>query len=301
MIYTAAVITISDKGYAGERVDTSGPALCEILRKSGYNVVHTALIPDEADMIKSELVECTDKKHIALILTTGGTGFSLRDVTPEATLAVIEKETPGIAEAMRVESMKITPRGCLSRGVAGIRGRSLIINLPGSKKAAEENFDAVISAVTHGLEVLTTDCSAECGNSAIPFKKNPPSMDEWMREAKADKSSKKIGMYLVHNGIVRETSKAQVRMGDASAPFVDGMIFSYDADKIEEAINETYKMKGIYYIKTWINSGKLGVGDDIMYVMVGGDIRPNVVEALQFLVNKIKTECVTETEILSSK
>lgn len=162
MSYTAAVITVSDKGYRGEREDTSGPAICALLNEHGYEVTHTALVPDEADMIKAELKKCADEMHISLVLTTGGTGFSPRDITPEATLAVIERETRGIPEAMRAESMKITPRGCLSRSAAGIRGRSLIINLPGSRKAAVENLLAVIDPVAHGLDILASEGSADC-------------------------------------------------------------------------------------------------------------------------------------------
>ena len=153
MSYTAAVITVSDKGFRGEREDTSGPNLCEILKDKGYKVVYTSIIPDEVEQIQAELVKCSEEK-IALVLTTGGTGFSPRDITPEATLAVVERLVPGIPEAMRAESMRITPRGCLSRGAAGIRKQTLIINLPGSKKAAQENILAVIEPVEHGLEML---------------------------------------------------------------------------------------------------------------------------------------------------
>lgn len=163
MSFTAAVITISDKGSRGERVDTSGPNLVEILKSKGYDVVYTSIIPDEMEQIKAELIFCADEKKITLILTTGGTGFSPRDVTPEATMAVVERPTPGIPEAMRAESMKITPKGCLSRSAAGIRGRSLIINLPGSRKASQENILAVIDPVEHGLEMLCGEGSADCG------------------------------------------------------------------------------------------------------------------------------------------
>ena len=161
-MYTAAVITISDKGYRGERVDTSGPNLVEILKSKGFDVVYTSIIPDEKDMIKEELVKCSDELNIALVLTTGGTGFSPRDITPEATMEVVERPTPGIPEAMRYESLKITPKGCLSRSAAGIRGRSLIINLPGSKKASQENILAVIDPVAHGLDMLYSEGSADC-------------------------------------------------------------------------------------------------------------------------------------------
>ena len=163
MRYTAAVITVSDKGYRGQREDTSGPNLCRILEEKGFTVAYTAMVPDEPEMIKVELCKCADELGIALVLTTGGTGFSPRDITPEATMAVVERPTPGIPEAMRAESMRITPKGCLSRSAAGIRGRCLIINLPGSKKASQENILAVIDPVEHGLEMLAGEGSANCG------------------------------------------------------------------------------------------------------------------------------------------
>ena len=127
-------------------------------------------------------------------------------------------------------------------------------------------------------------------------KKIPPSMDEWLKEAKADSRALKVGMFLVHNGIVRQTPKALVRQGLDDGSLIKGMDFAYDALKVDEAISEAYKMDGIYYIKVWLNEGLLEVGDDVMYVLIGGDIRPHVVDALQFLVEKIKSECVTETE-----
>ena len=162
MKYTAAVITVSDKGAKGEREDTSGPALVALLTENGYAVEYTALVPDEIADIQRELLLCADEKRLHLVLTTGGTGFSPRDVTPEATESVIEKRTPGIPEAMRAESMRITPMGCLSRETAGIRGGTLIINLPGSKKASTENFSAVVGPVRHGLDTLlgvSHDCA----------------------------------------------------------------------------------------------------------------------------------------------
>lgn len=165
-MYTAAVITISDKGYRGERVDTSGPNLCNILKEKGYDVVYSSIVPDDKEMIQAELCKCADELGIALVLTTGGTGFSPRDITPEAAMAVIERPTPGIPEAMRAESMRITPKGCLIRSVAGIRGRSLIITLPGSKKASAENILAVIDPVEHGLEMLLGEGSADCAAPA---------------------------------------------------------------------------------------------------------------------------------------
>ena len=123
-----------------------------------------------------------------------------------------------------------------------------------------------------------------------------PSLDQWLREAKADPSAERCGMYLTHNGTVRRSAKARVRGGDTAAPDVTGLDFSYDAAKVDAAIAETKRLDGIYYVRVWLNEGTLAVGDDIMYVLVGGDIRPHVVDALQFLVGKIKTECVTELE-----
>ena len=166
MKYTAAVITVSDKGFRGERVDTSGPAVAAIAEAHSLSVVYRSIVPDEREDICRELCRCADEEKIALVLTTGGTGFSPRDITPEATKAVIERETPGIPEAMRAESLKITPRGCLSRSAAGIRGRTLIVNLPGSEKAAKENLLAVIDALTHGLDMLASSGSANCAEGA---------------------------------------------------------------------------------------------------------------------------------------
>ena len=122
-------------------------------------------------------------------------------------------------------------------------------------------------------------------------------MDEWLKEAKAHESAEKIGMYLTHNGIVRKSAKAKVRYGEENTKEVSGMLFSYDQEKVDKAVEEAMKLDGIYYVKAWLNEGKLQVGDDIMYVLIGGDIRPHVVYALQFLVGKLKNECVEETEI----
>ncbi|MBW8382406.1 MAG: molybdenum cofactor biosynthesis protein MoaE [Youngiibacter sp.] len=128
-------------------------------------------------------------------------------------------------------------------------------------------------------------------------KKPSPSMDEWLKEAKLDPRSSQVGMFLVHNGTVRETAKAKVRLGEEGTSPVKGMVFSYDESKVNAAAEETYRLKGVYYVRTWLNEGQLEVGDDIMYVLIGGDIRPNVIDALQFLVSKIKSECVTEIEL----
>ena len=154
MDYTAAVITVSDKGFAGERKDTSGPCIVKMLAGAGYKVVYTGLVPDDRAMIEAELVKCADEVKADLVLTTGGTGFSTRDVTPEATLAVVDRLAPGIPEAMRYASMQITPRGMLSRSVAGLRGTTLIINLPGSEKGAHENLDAVLDTLEHALNMV---------------------------------------------------------------------------------------------------------------------------------------------------
>lgn len=128
-------------------------------------------------------------------------------------------------------------------------------------------------------------------------RQTPPSMDVWLKEAKAHESAPKIGMYLTHNGTVRQTARARVRQGDTSAKPVTGMLFSYDREKLDAVIADTYRMEGIYYIRVWLNEGLLGPGDDIMYVLLGGDIRPHVIDGLQYLVSRIKSECVTETEL----
>ena len=296
MGYTAAVLTISDKGARGERIDTSGPALCQMLEKQGYRVLCQRILPDERDQIAAELTACADR-GIALVLTTGGTGFSPRDITPEATLDVIERQAPGLAEVMRAESMKVTPRGCLSRGVTGIRGGTLIVNLPGSERAARENLAAILPALEHGLAMLMSAGSADCAMPAAPRKRESPSMDAWLREAKASDKLAHTGMFLVHNGVVREDSRSRVRDRANDAKPVRGMRFSYDAEGVRKAVEATLELPGIFFARAWLNEGELAVGDDIMFVMVGGDIRPRVIDALQFLVGKIKAECVTEQEL----
>ncbi len=134
-------------------------------------------------------------------------------------------------------------------------------------------------------------------NNSLVKAKEAPSADQWLTEAKADPSAEKIGMYLTHNGIVRRSAKAKVRQGAEDTKPVAGMEFSYDEPAVGEAISEAYKLPGIYYIRVWLAEGRLEVGDSIMQVLIGGDIRPHVVDALQFLVGKIKSECVTETEL----
>lgn len=160
--FTAAIITLSDKGFAGEREDKSGPMLAGMVRQHGYEVVEQLLLPDGIERLSAELIRLADQRQVNLILTTGGTGFSQRDLTPEATEKVCQRMAPGIPEAMRYASLKITPKAMLSRETAGIRNRSLIINLPGSPKAARENLEAVMPALDHGLGILRgTD--GECG------------------------------------------------------------------------------------------------------------------------------------------
>lgn len=157
MKYTAAVITVSDMGSRGLRQDTSGPAVRAMLEEAGFSVAHTAILPDEMEQTSAELRDCADRRRIDLIVTTGGTGLSPRDVTPEATRAVLEREIPAIPVAMWMEGLKVTPRAMLSRAVAGIRGSSLLLNLPGSEKAARENLAAVIGALEHGLHMIAAE------------------------------------------------------------------------------------------------------------------------------------------------
>lgn len=246
-------------------------------------------------MRRHRLIRCADEKQVSLVLTTGGTGFLPRDVTPEATLSVIQRAVPGIPEAMRAESMRITQRGCLSRAVAGIRGNTLIVNLPGSEKASRENLGAVLGAIGHGLDMLCSQSSVDC--TAPASGATPPSVDTWLREAKALEQAGKIGMYLLHNGVVRETARAQVRGASGISRQVSGMRFSYDAKKVQEAVDAARCLPGIYHVRVWLNRGELQVGDDLMLVLVGGDIRPHVIAALESLVSALKTGCVTEEEL----
>ncbi len=159
MTIKAGVITLSDKGARGEREDQSGPEIIAILESLGIDVRESEIIPDEQDLIREILIDYADNKHLDLLITTGGTGVSPRDVTPDATLEVIEKEVPGMAEAMRRESAKLTPHAMLSRAVAGIRGQTLIINLPGSPRGVRENLSVILPALEHAVEKIKGDPS----------------------------------------------------------------------------------------------------------------------------------------------
>ena len=158
------ILTISDKGSKGEREDLSGKVIEEVVKKINGEVKYYQIIPDEKDIIQEELIKAVDKLHLDLILTTGGTGLAKRDVTPDATLEVIEKEVSGISEIIRSESFKKTNRAILSRGVAGIRKESLIINLPGSPKGVRESLEIVLEALSHGIEILKGQIT-ECGRN----------------------------------------------------------------------------------------------------------------------------------------
>ncbi|MBQ4044828.1 MAG: MogA/MoaB family molybdenum cofactor biosynthesis protein [Lachnospiraceae bacterium] len=162
--FRTAVMTMSDKGSRGEREDLSGPAIAEMVTAYGYRVVETLIIPDNQKIIEAELIRLADSGQVDLILTTGGTGFSPRDVTPEATMAVMTRNAPGIAEAMRALSMKYTKRAMLSRAASVIRGNTLIINMPGSPKAVRECLEEILDSVDHGLRIMTAKDS-ECARS----------------------------------------------------------------------------------------------------------------------------------------
>ena len=165
-MYKVGIITASDKGYQGEREDVSGKLIQTIMEEYGYQVLSYKVVPDEKEILKDEMIDLADSKGVHLILTTGGTGFSQRDITPEATLEVIHRNAPGIVEAIRQNSMTITRRAMLSRAVSGIRGNTLIVNMPGSPKAVKESLLFIIDELAHGLEILNGDTS-EC---ARPLK-----------------------------------------------------------------------------------------------------------------------------------
>lgn len=159
--FKAAVITVSDKGARGERVDESGPVAKEMLEEAGYEVVETLIIPDEPEELKTELIRLADEVRADLVVTSGGTGFSMRDQTPEATLAVADRLAPGIAEAIRYQSMAVTNRAMLSRGVSVIRRQTVIVNLPGSPKAVRESLGYILDSLDHGIRILRGSAS-EC-------------------------------------------------------------------------------------------------------------------------------------------
>ena len=159
-----AIMTVSDRSARGERADASGPALAQLIEAQGWSVVRQLVLPDEESQIRSNLISWVDSGELDVILTTGGTGFSPRDVTPEATRAVIEREAPGLAEAMRLASLKITSHAMLSRIVTGIRKRVLIINLPGSPKGAVENLEVIVPVLPHAVQLLHEDPSAEASH-----------------------------------------------------------------------------------------------------------------------------------------
>ncbi len=166
-----AILTISDKGSRGEREDTSGPEIQKIVEAEGAQVISYEIVADEQYEIEEKLVRLADFGGADLILTTGGTGFSLRDVTPEATLAVIERQAPGFVEAIRAESLKITPHAMLSRAVSGIRGQTIIINLPGSQKAVRESLAVIMPALPHGSQILrgqAGECATNLEESSQP-------------------------------------------------------------------------------------------------------------------------------------
>ena len=153
-MFTVGIITSSDKGYSGEREDKSGKVIEEIVSENGFKVIKKVVLPDEKTLLENEMINMCDNLNVNLLLTTGGTGFSKRDITPEATKAVIEREVPGIVEAIRFYSLQITKRAMLSRATSGIRKNTLIINLPGSPKACKEALDFVLDDVKHGIEIL---------------------------------------------------------------------------------------------------------------------------------------------------
>jgi molybdopterin adenylyltransferase len=163
MAIRAAVITVSDRGSRGERADGSGPEIARILQAAGMEIVERRIVPDEKADIRRLLIEWSDHRWVDLIVTTGGTGVSPRDVTPDATREVIEREIPGMAEAMRSHSATVTPHAMISRALVGIRGRTLIVNLPGSPKGARENLAALMPALPHAIEKITGD-ETECAS-----------------------------------------------------------------------------------------------------------------------------------------
>jgi molybdopterin adenylyltransferase len=164
MTIRIGIMTVSDRSARGERADLSGPALGEQIAAQGWQLVHQAIVPDDLDEISGTLIAWCDQHTVDIILTTGGTGFAPRDITPEATLTVIERHAPGLAEAMRAASLLVTPHGMLSRAVAGIRAQTLIVNLPGSPRGAVENLQVIMPVLPHAMQLLQEDPHAEKGH-----------------------------------------------------------------------------------------------------------------------------------------
>ncbi len=162
-----AILTVSDRSWRGERPDASGPALVEAVLAQGWQVVNTQILPDDVDQLATQMLQWADSGAVDIILTTGGTGFSQRDVTPEATATVIHRSAPGLAEAMRQASLKVTPHAMLSRAIAGIRGQILIINLPGNPQGAVENLAVIAPVLPHAIQLLTDDPQAERGHNKV--------------------------------------------------------------------------------------------------------------------------------------
>jgi molybdopterin adenylyltransferase len=158
------ILTLSDRSSSGERADISGPALADLIRAQNWSVAKQAILPDDESAIRATLIEWADSGEVDVILTTGGTGFAPRDITPEATRAVIERDTPGLAELMRAESSRKTPHAMLSRAVAGIRGQTLIVNLPGNPKGALENLQTILPVLPHAIQLLTDDPGSEASH-----------------------------------------------------------------------------------------------------------------------------------------
>jgi molybdopterin adenylyltransferase len=164
MTIRVGILTVSDRSWNGVRDDLSGPALVKCVEDAGWEISQKGLVPDQMNLIREKLTAWCDEIDLDIILTTGGTGFSPRDMTPEATIAVLDRSAPGLAEAMRAASLKVTAHGMLSRAVTGIRGSTIIINLPGSPKAAVENLQAIIAVLPHAVQLLRNDPAAEAGH-----------------------------------------------------------------------------------------------------------------------------------------
>jgi molybdenum cofactor synthesis domain-containing protein len=167
MTIRVSILTVSDRSSRGERPDLSGPALQSVIEQQGWQVIDTAILPDESNQIALKLADWADSGRCDLILTTGGTGFTGRDVTPEATISIIERQTPGITQAILFESLKITPHAMLSRATSGIRAHSLIVNFPGSPKAAVENLNIILPVLPHAIELLHDNPAAETGHRKV--------------------------------------------------------------------------------------------------------------------------------------